>query len=75
MTRREFGCEQCGYILTAISPDDIHTVFLIDKSEDTDCIKTIYSCDDCNNDIIRYWCKNNINHVGGTLFRKTKSPY
>ena len=54
--KKEFGCEQCGHILVAVAPDDAHTVLLIEKAEEQDCIKTIYRCDDCNKEIIRYWC-------------------
>lgn len=53
--RKEFGCEQCGHKITAISPDDIHTLLCINKNDDS-CIKIPYECDNCYKRNIRYWC-------------------
>lgn len=72
---KEFGCDQCGNRITAIPPDDIHTVLLVNKGEEKDCIETTYKCDDCNKDIIRYWCAKSLRHVGGALFKKTGGYY
>ena len=52
---KEFGCEQCGHIIKAVPPDDAHSVFLINKIKD-DCIKITYNCDECHNEVVRYWC-------------------
>ena len=56
MTEQKFGCEQCGHIIITVSPDNFHPLLSITKLN-KDCIKTIYHCDDCNNDIVRFWCK------------------
>ncbi len=53
---KEFDCQQCGHKIIARPPDDIHTIFSIQKSDET-CIEIRYECDDCQIGNIRYWCK------------------
>lgn len=55
MVEKEFGCDNCGHKLIAISPDDSYTNFFIKQC----CEKSIerkIECDDCDFRNIRYWC-------------------
>ena len=65
---KEFGCEQCGHILKAVPPDDFHTVFSINKIKD-DCKETVYKCDDCEKEIIRYWCTKDLQLTVSTSYK------
>lgn len=55
MVKKEFGCDNCGNEITAISPDDSYTQFFIK----TCCEKSIerkIKCSACNSMNTRYWC-------------------
>lgn len=55
MVKKEFGCDQCGRELIAISPDDSYTQFFMKPC----CEKSIerkIECDNCNFMNVRYWC-------------------
>jgi hypothetical protein len=62
--KKEFGCDNCGHLITAISPDDGHTQFFIQPCCDKS-LERKYDCDDCNFRNTRYWCIHHVAIVSG----------
>jgi hypothetical protein len=53
--KKEFGCDHCSGTITVWSPDDAHTVLLLEKIEGS--IERKYKCKNpkCGKENIRFW--------------------
>ena len=55
MVKKEFGCDNCGHAITAISPDDAHHELLLERCCEKSLERKI-ECDNCDFVNTRFWC-------------------
>ena len=55
MVKKEFSCDQCGHLIVAISPDDSHHEFFLERCCEKSLERKI-ECDNCDFMNTRYWC-------------------